>query len=39
LSTFYPNCKQAYQKLKNRGHASSAIENVEAGLEFYYKNK
>ncbi len=39
LSTFYPNCKQAYQKLKNRGHASSAIENTEAGLEFYYKNK
>jgi predicted alpha/beta superfamily hydrolase len=39
LSTVYTNCKHAYQKLKNRGHASSAEENAEKGLEFYYKNK
>ncbi len=39
LSTFYPNCKLAYQKLKNRGHTTSAEENAETGLEFYYKNK
>jgi uncharacterized protein len=39
LTTFYPNCKHEFRKLKNRAHISSAFENAEAGLNFYFKNK
>lgn len=38
LSTFYPNCKTDYNKAANRFHSSSALENAEIGIDFYYKN-
>jgi predicted alpha/beta superfamily hydrolase len=39
LSTFYPNCKTGFNKLANRNHNESALENAEIGIDFYYKNK
>ena len=39
LSTYYPNCKTGFNKLANRNHNESALENAEIGIDFYYKNK
>jgi uncharacterized protein len=39
LSTYYPNCKVGYNKLTNRNHNESGLENAEIGIDFYYKNK
>lgn len=39
LSTYYPNCKTGFNKLANRDHVDSALENAAIGIDFYYKNK
>jgi predicted alpha/beta superfamily hydrolase len=39
LSTYYPNSLSFYQLLKNRSHLSSAFENAEIGIEYYFKYK
>jgi uncharacterized protein len=39
LENYYPVCKVEYKKLSNLAHVSSAMKNVNYGLDFYYKNK
>ncbi len=39
LSTYYPECRVSYKKWPNLAHISSAMRNVDLGLETYYKNK
>lgn len=39
LSTYYSNCKTGFNKLANRNHNESGLENAEIGIDFYYKNK
>ena len=39
LSTYYPECRVAFKKWSNLAHTSSAMRNVEFGLELYYTNK
>lgn len=38
MKKYYPNCTTTFNKFKNRGHASSAYEDVQKALEFYYHN-
>lgn len=39
LSQFYSNTTLRYNKIPNRYHVSSAFENAEKGLVFYYQHK
>jgi predicted alpha/beta superfamily hydrolase len=39
LLKYYPNCITDFKKLKNQSHGSSLYQNVNHGLELYFKNK
>ena len=39
MKKYYPNCTTAFYKIPNTGHISSASEDLERALDFYYQHQ
>lgn len=39
MKKYYPNCSTSFYKIPNTGHISSASEDLERALDFYYQHQ